>query len=49
MATKNLFLVSSHVESYHFQELYNNNQIDDNLPKNFSAEKKQKEIGKRSL
>ena len=23
----------------YFQELYNNNQIDDNLPKNFSVEK----------
>ena len=32
-----------------FQELYNNNQVDDNLPKNFSVEKKHKEIGKGVL
>ena len=33
----------------YFQELYNNNQIDDNLHKNFSVEKRQKEIGKKAL
>ena len=33
----------------YFQELYNNNQIDDNLPNNFSVEEKQKEIGKNSF
>ena len=30
----------------YFQELYSNSQVDDNLPKNFSVEKKQKEIVK---
>ena len=30
----------------YFQELYNNSQVDDNLPKSFSVDKKQKEIGK---
>ena len=33
----------------YFQELYNNSQRDDNLPKNFSVEKKQKEIVKMAL
>ena len=30
----------------YFQELYSNNQVDDNLPKNFSVEKKQKKLAK---
>ena len=34
---------------HYFQELYNNSQIDDNLPKNFSVEKKRKEFGKNAL
>ena len=33
----------------YFQELYNNSQVDDNLPKSFSVDKKQKEIGKGVL
>ena len=31
----------------YFQELYNNNQMVDNLPKNFSVEKKQKKLAQR--
>ena len=33
----------------YFQELYNSDQVDDNLPKNFSVEKKHQEIGKEVL
>ena len=31
----------------YYQELYNNNQIDDNLPKNFNVEKSKKKLAKR--
>ena len=31
----------------YFQELYNSNQIDDNLPENFSVEKSKTKLAKR--